>query len=155
MSWIVDRKEYAITHLETRGGNNPFWVNTGVNLLGNTVFSESSDPENRPRIISYSINGDVTNNDDPGPYGPPYEPISRKHNGIEVVVEGGSIIWVTSHSPRTEPVVVDYVIQHGDTLLNSQAIFANRYPIRGRRLRAWRWNIPATTRKAFPARRLN
>ena len=116
MNWMTDKSEYLTTKLEY-SGSSASWSAEG-NLLANTVTSVPSGAVGSPWIVSYSVNGYVAD-----------------HNGslnlnyldrdLSARVDSDGRFSVSAGNNWTKPIVIDYVIQQGNSTLASQAIITS------------------------------
>ena len=103
MSWIVDRGEHLTTSLSQ--SDKPEWHVSG-NLLANTISSAQLNSAGSPHIVGYTVNGYAA------------------YRGV-IVYPNGEFSVTQSYDSTTEPLVIDYVIQHGDKMLSSQAVITS------------------------------
>ena len=103
MSWIVDRGEHFTTSLHQ--SDKPEWQVSG-NLLANTISSAQLNSAGSPHIVGYTVNGYAA------------------YRGV-IVSPNGEFSVSQSYDSTTEPLVINYVIQHGDKMLSSQAVITS------------------------------
>ena len=103
MSWIVDRGEHLTTSLSQ--SDKPEWQVSG-NFLANTISSAQLNSAGSPHIVGYTVNGYAA------------------YRGV-IVYPNGEFSVSQSYDSTTEPLVIDYVIQHGDKMLSSQAVITS------------------------------